>query len=147
MLYIVSVEAAVGRRDRHRTHEMKRATRRALEKWIAPGILGGIVGVVVGATGADDGPFGVTLAQMRVLAVGGVLVLALMVYDLWRSDELERRLYYVATTTAFVGTGAVTAVYGLLQMMGWPDLNWGIVYLVMAAFYCLGWWGAWLRYR
>lgn len=126
---------------------MKRATRRALEKWIAPGILGGVVGGIVGAMDGGGGPLEVTLAQMRVLAAAGVLVLALMLYDLWRSDELERRLYYVATTTAFVGTGVVTAVYGLMQMMGWPDLNWGFAYLVMAGFYCLWWWGAWLRYR
>ncbi len=128
---------------------MKRATRRALEKWIAPGILGMIVGFIVGAmSGGEDillrDP---SLAQVQVLTAGGVLLLALALYDLWRSDELERRLYHVAATTAFLGTGLVTLVYGLMQRMGWPELNWSFVFLVMTGFYCAGWWGAWLRYR
>jgi len=128
---------------------MKRATRRALEKWIAPGILGGIIGFIVGLmSGPDDHPLrDLSLAQMQVLTAGGVLLLVLAAYDLWRSDELERRLYHVAATTAFLGTGLVTLVYGLMQRMGWPELNWGFAFLVMIGFYCAGWWGAWLRYR
>lgn len=128
---------------------MKRATRRALEKWIAPGILGGVVGFIVGfmSEGPDDTLLEPTLAQVQVLTAGGVLLLALALYDMWRSDELERRLYHVAATTAFMGTGLVTLVYGLMQWMGWPELNWGLVFMVMIGFYCAGWWGAWLRYR
>jgi hypothetical protein len=128
---------------------MKRATRRALEKWIAPGILGGVVGFIVGimSEGPDDTLLEPTLGQVQVLTAGGVLLLALALYDMWRSDELERRLYHVAATTAFMGTGLVTLVYGLMQRMGWPELNWGLVFMVMIGFYCAGWWGAWLRYR
>lgn len=130
---------------------MKRATRRNLEKWIAPTILGMVVGVVLGAMSGGDANLlrdpKLTLAQVQVLTAGGVLLLALTMYDLWRSDELERRLYYVATTTAFLGTGLVTLVYGLMQRMGWPDLNWSFAFLVVLGFYNLGWWGAWMRYR
>ncbi len=127
---------------------MKRATRRALEKWIAPGILGAVVGFIVGVmSGPEDTLFDLSLAQVQVLSSGGVLLLALALYDMWRSDELERRLYHVAATTAFMGTGLVTLVNGLMQWMGWPELNWGLVFLVMTGFYCAGWWGAWLRYR
>lgn len=128
---------------------MKRATRRALEKWIAPGILGGVVGFVVGAMsgGRDQGLRDLTVAQVQVLTAGGVLLLALTAYDFWRSDELERRLYHAAATAAFFGTGLVTLVYGLMQRMGWPDLDWSLVFLVLVAFYSAGWWAAWLRYR
>lgn len=128
---------------------MKRATRRALEKWIAPGILGGIIGFVVGlmSEGRDDTLLDPTLGQVQVLTVGGVLLLALALYDMWRSDELERRLYHVAATTSFMGTGLVTLVYGLMQWMGWPELSWSFVFLVMIGFYCAGWWIAWFRYR
>ena len=130
---------------------MKRATRRNLEKWVAPTILGMVVGAVIGAMSSDGAnPLRdpkLTLPQLQVLTAGGVLLLALTMYDLWRSDELEQRLYYVATTTAFVGTGLVTLVYGLMQWMGWPELNWSFAFLVMVGFYNLGWWGAWLRYR
>jgi len=128
---------------------MKRATRRALEKWIAPGILGAMIGFIVGlmAEGPDDSLLDPSLAQVQVLTAGGVLLLALALYDMWRSDELERRLYHVAATTAFMGTGLVTLVYGLMQWMGWPELNWSIVFLVMIGFYCAGWWIAWFRYR
>ena len=128
---------------------MKRATRRALEKWIAPGILGAVVGFIVGtmSEGRRDALLDPSLAQVQVLMAGGVLLLALALYDLWRSDELERRLYHVAATTAFMGTGLVTLVCGLMQRMGWPELNWGFAFLVLIGFYCAGWWGAWLRYR
>ncbi|MEW5928087.1 MAG: hypothetical protein AB1941_11425 [Gemmatimonadota bacterium] len=128
---------------------MKRATRRALEKWIAPGILGAVVGFVVGtmSEGRDQGLRDLTVAQHQVLTAGGVLLLALTAYDFWRSDELERRLYHAAAAAAFFGTGLVTLVYGLMQRMGWPDLDWSLVFLVMVAFYSAGWWGAWLRYR
>jgi len=128
---------------------MKRATRRALEKWIAPGILGGVVGFVVGlmSGGRGGGLREPSLAQVQVLTAGGVLLLALTAYDFWRSDELERRLYHAAATAAFFGTGLVTLGYGLMQRMGWPDLDWSLVFLVMVVFYSAGWWAAWLRYR
>lgn len=128
---------------------MKRATRRALEKWIAPGVLGGVTGFIVGLLTEDrrNPLLDPTPAQMTVLTAGGVLLLGLAAYDLWRSDELERRLYHVGATTAFLGTGLVTLVYGHMQRMGWPELNWSFAFLVMIGFYCAGWWAAWLRYR
>jgi hypothetical protein len=130
---------------------MKRATRRTLEKWIAPTILGLVVGAVIGAMSGGDETLlrdpRLTLPQLQVLTAGGVLLLALAMYDLWRSDELEQRLYYVATTTSFLGTGLVTLVYGLMQWMGWPELNWSFVFMAVLGFYNLGWWGAGLRYR
>ncbi|HEX7243657.1 MAG TPA: hypothetical protein VF263_25445 [Longimicrobiaceae bacterium] len=126
---------------------MKRATRRALEKWFVPGVLGGIVGGIVGSMGSVWSGEGFSLPQMWVLTVGVLLCMALTVYDMVRSDELERRIYFVGMTCAFVGGGAVAMVYGLLQMMGWPALNWGVFFPVLAVFYALGWWGAWLYYR
>lgn len=126
---------------------MKRATRRALEKWIVPGIVGGVVGGIVGYLSAGPEGDGITLLQMQVLVAGGILTLALTAYDLWRSDEMERQIYFVAMTLAFLGTGLVVLVYGLLQMMGYPELNWGVVFLVQVVFYAAGWWGAWIRYR
>lgn len=128
---------------------MKRATRRALEKWVAPGILGGVVGFVVGMMSGpgDEGLRDLSVAQFQVLTAGGVLLLALTAYDFWRSDELERRLYHAAASTAFFGTGLVSLAYGLMQRTGWPDLSWSLVFPVMVAFYSAGWWGAWLRYR
>ncbi len=120
---------------------MKSSIRREREKkWIMPGIMGGITGAMAASRGT------VWLSQAQ-LTVFGLLLLAVLVFHLWRSDELERKLSHVAATVAFVGTGLVTLVYGHLQASGLQTPNWGFLFPVMMGFYILALWVGMIRYR
>jgi len=46
-------------------------------------------------------------------------------------DELQRRIQLEAISFSFAGTLVVTLVYGLLNWVGVPALNWGLVPLLM----------------
>ena len=120
---------------------MKHSTRRTLEKWIVPGIVGGVFGAVYGwsEAGGNDAE--------ALLLVAGLVGLALSAWDMWRSDEMERRIYFVAMTASFFGTGATVLVAGLAQLLGAPVPNWGWATVPLFVFYVVGWWAAWWRLR
>ena len=125
--------------------QMKRSTRRTIEvsiNFTVGLVMGGILAWMYIKAGRRVTP---EIAQLLTLV--GVVQLVVLVVDAWRSDELERRRCYVASFVGFMGTGLVTVVAGLLQSMGWPELNWGFVLPLMLVFHTAG--GVWfqLRYR
>jgi hypothetical protein len=134
---------------------MKHTTRRMIESGIVPTALGAVMGGILAWKGrpqilawkaGEKQGLRITPELMQALVLTGLLILAVVVFDAWRSDEMERHRHYLATFVAFVGTGLVTLAGGLLQVMGWPELNWGIVFLVLIGLYLVTWWWACYRY-
>lgn len=76
-----------------------------------------------------------------------VAVLASVVRQLGRIDELERRIQFEALAFAFGGTALVTFSYGFLEEgADYPHLNWFWVWPVMASLWVVGLWFARRRY-
>lgn len=122
---------------------MKHSTRRALDKWLFPAIVGVATGYTYGYLEHRVRP----ATSLSVLFIGGLMVLALTAWDLWRSDEMERRIYHVAMTTTFFGSAATVLLAGLAQIHGAPVPNWGWIIVMMFVFYMVGGSVAWFRYR
>ena len=62
-------------------------------------------------------------------------------------DELQRRIALEALAIAFGASAAITFCYGLLQIAGLPEINWGFVWIVMGTCWILGGVYADHRYR
>ncbi len=124
---------------------MKRSTRRMIEVNVIPPTLGALMGGILAWKAATQEELRFTPEIMQVLVLAGVMHLAIVVFDAWRSDEFERGRHFSATLVAFVGTGLVTLAGGLLQVMGLPELNWGFVFLAMIGFHFAG--AVWFNFR
>ena len=85
----------------------------------------------------------VALAPMLPAAA----VLLVVVRQLGRIDELQRRIQFEALAFAFGGTAMVTFGYGFLEEnVGFAHLNWFFVWPVMAALWLVGLWFPKRRY-
>ena len=88
---------------------------------------------------------------MILIALMPVPAYALLVWSISRSihamDELQRRVQLQAYATSLVGTLLVTIGYGFMQKLGWPNLNWGFVSIVVFVFYMIGYFAAARRYH
>lgn len=124
---------------------MKHNTRRMIESDIVPPALGAILGLVLLWSARTQGGLRITPELKLALFFTGLVMLAIVVFDAWRADEMVRHRHYLATYVGFVGAGVVTLAGGFLQLMGWPELNWGFVFSVLMGLYLVTW--TWAVYR
>ena len=80
------------------------------------------------------------------LVPAGLLVW-LVVRQLGRLDEVQKRTQMQAIGFAVAGTGLVTFGYGFLESAGLPRMSASVVLPLMALFWALGLLGLALRYR
>lgn len=85
----------------------------------------------------------VALAPM----VPAVLVMASVLRFVRGCDELQQRIQLEALAFSFCGTALATFAYGFLQGIGFPMLNWTLVWPVMAALWIIGLVRSHWRYR
>ena len=85
----------------------------------------------------------VALAPM----VPAVFVMASVLRFVRRMDELQQRMQLEALAFSFCGTALATFAYGFLQGIGFPMLNWTLVWPVMASFWIIGLVRSHWRYR
>lgn len=76
-----------------------------------------------------------------------LLVPVAVVRRLRAMDELQRRMSLEALGFAFGATAVVTFAYGFLQLVGFPQVSWLMVWPVMAIFWLVGQFLSWRRYR
>lgn len=77
-----------------------------------------------------------------------VAMLIVVVRQLGRLDEFQRRVEFEALAFAFGGTAIATFGYGFLETdAGYPHLSWLFVWPVMAALWLTGLAAAQWRYR
>lgn len=70
-----------------------------------------------------------------------------VVRQLRRVDELQRQVQLEALGFAFAGTGVLTFAYGWLQLVGFPQVSWFFVWVLMGTLWGIGSaWASW-RYR
>lgn len=124
---------------------MKHTTRRMIESDIVPPALGAILGLVLVWSARTQGGLRITPELKLALFFTGLVMLVIVVFDAWRADEMVRHRHYLSTYVGFVGTGVVTLAGGVLQLMGWPELNWGFVFSVLMGLYLVTW--TWAVYR
>lgn len=77
---------------------------------------------------------GIALAPM----VPGGLVCWVVLRQLRRIDELQRRVQFEAMAFAFAGTALLTLGYGFLQMVGFPSVPLLVVWPVMGLLWMVG---------
>lgn len=58
--------------------------------------------------------------------------------QLRRIDELQRRMQLEALAIAFAGTALLTFSYGFLEIAGWPRLSMFVVWPLMAVLWIVG---------
>ncbi len=77
-----------------------------------------------------------------LLALSPMLPAGLMVWvmlrQLRRMDELQRRVQLEALAMAFAGTAFISLSYGFLEGLGYPRLSMFVVWPLMAALWMLG---------
>lgn len=61
-----------------------------------------------------------------------------VVRSLRRMDEPHRRAQLEALAFGFAGTAVLTLCYGFLERVGFPHLNWTLVWPLMGALWALG---------
>ena len=93
---------------------------------------------------ADSG-WRIPLALLPMLPAAGVV--AAVVRQLGRVDELQRRQLLESLSIAFAGSALVTFGYGFLENIGFPHISWFFVWTVMGALWAVGSFVTYLRYR
>ena len=78
--------------------------------------------------------FPLALAPM----VPAVFIPLVVMRRVTRMDELQRRITFEALAFAFVGTALLTLGYGFLQLVGFPQASWLLVWPVMGALWLVG---------
>ena len=76
-----------------------------------------------------------------------VFALLAFVRAFGRMDELQRRVQLEALAFGFGGTALLTFGYGFLQLVGFPQVSWFLVWPIMAALWIVGLALANRRYR
>lgn len=79
--------------------------------------------------------------------VPGIGMCRVIVRELYRMDELQRRIQFEALGFAFAGTAIVTLSYGFLETVGFEKISMFAVWPVMAVLWSLGMAVAARRYR
>jgi hypothetical protein len=87
--------------------------------------------------------FAVALAPMIPM----IFVLRVYLWYLRQLDELWRQIYLEGLAFAFAATAMTVLAYSLLQKVGFPDLSWVVVWLVMSLSWVVGHLIAAHRYR
>lgn len=55
-----------------------------------------------------------------------------------RMDELQRRIQFEAIAFGFASTAILTFSYGFLELIGFPHINWFIVFPLMTTLWGIG---------
>lgn len=84
----------------------------------------------------EESAWRVPLALLPVIPI--VLVLVAFLRYLDRMDELQRRIEMEALSFGFGGTALLTFEYGFLQIVGFPQVSWFLVWPIMAVLWMVG---------
>ena len=87
----------------------------------------------------------IPIALLPMLPAAGVV--AAVVRQVGRVDELQRRQLLESLSIAFAGSALVTFGYGFLENIGFPHISWFFVWTVMGALWLAGTLVTYLRYR
>ena len=95
------------------------------------------VAISLVTTTSSDSVWRVPLALLPMVPL--VFALFAFVRYMSRVDELQRRIQLEALAFAFGGTALLTFGYGFLQSIaGYPQVNWFVVWPVMAVLWLAG---------
>ena len=94
---------------------------------------------------AASGTARTVVALLPMVPAAGIVFVVLR--QLRRMDELQRRLQVEALALAFAGTAILTFSYGFLELVGFPRLPMFSVWPVMASLWLLGTFLGQRRYR
>src|ERR1700730_13935551 len=92
-----------------------------------------------------DSIWRIPIALLPMLPAAGVV--AAVVRQLGRVDELQRRQLLESLSIAFAGSALATFGYGFLENIGFPHISWFFVWTVMGALWLVGSVVTPLRYR
>ena len=96
---------------------------------------------------SDLGTLGRTAAAVLPVPFN-ITVVLLLVKDIRRLDEFQRRVHFEAVVVAFISTGLSVLLWGYLQKAQIVDaVNVGLVWVPMTVFYCIGYFAAARHYR
>ncbi len=116
--------------------------------------LGGAMALYAGllfASNAIDDAVHPQGAARTILAIspmiGAVIAAWAIMRQLWRMDELQRRIQLDAIAIAFMATALVTFTWGFAEAAGLPRLTAFLVWPIMAVFWIVGGFIARARYR
>ncbi|TWF56932.1 hypothetical protein FHW37_102572 [Neorhizobium alkalisoli] len=94
----------------------------------------------------DGGPaFRIILSLLPMLP--GIAICWVVLRQLRRMDEMQRRMQFEALGLAFAATAVVTFSYGFLEGVGFPKMSMFVIWPVMATFWIIGTIASHLRYR
>jgi hypothetical protein len=103
------------------------------------------VSITVLKTLPADSIWRIPIALLPMLPAAGVV--AAVVRQLGRVDELQRRQLLESLSIAFAGSALATFGYGFLENIGFPHISWFFVWTVMGALWLVGSFVTYLRYR
>lgn len=84
----------------------------------------------------EESAWRVPLALLPMIPI--VLVFVAFLRYLDRMDELQRRIEMEALSFGFGGTALLTFEYGFLQIVGFPQVSWFLVWPIMAVLWMVG---------
>lgn len=95
---------------------------------------------------------GIESTEVRVVVslipmLPAIFICGVVVQNLLRLDEMQRKLQFEAIALAFAGTALITFSYGFLEGVGMPKLSMFVIWPMMATIWVIGVCVARLRYR
>ncbi len=106
--------------------------------------------LLVGANAVERAihPVGVVKLVINLVPMIGALVVAWAILrQLWRMDEMQRRIQFDAIAISFLGTALITFGWGFAEGAGLPNLRAFAVWPIMGTLWGLGTVFAQRRYR